>query len=39
MNLVKDFLEGSLEKNCDSEVVRLPPNAGFIMEFFNTAVP
>ena len=34
MNLVKDFLDGSLEKNCDSKVVRLPPHAGFISGIF-----
>ena len=37
--LVKDFLDEPLEKNSDSEVVRLPPHDDFISEIFNTPVP
>ena len=31
---VKDFLDEPLEKNSDSEVVRLPPHADFIRGIF-----
>ena len=37
--LIKDFLEEPLEKNSDSEVVRLPPHADFISEIFEHRCP
>ena len=34
LKLVKDYLEEPLQKNSDSQVVRLPPHADFISGIF-----